>query len=66
MTVFGHAVGVVECLHVIKFRLVVFEHCLGVLEGHTMLDSVGLRFSGIPFEVIVISHRRLDRLFRLC
>jgi hypothetical protein len=36
VTVFGHAVGVVECLHMIEFRLDIFEHRLAVLEGHAV------------------------------
>jgi hypothetical protein len=64
VTVFGHAVSVVECLPVINFRLVVLEHGLGVIERNAVFDSIGLRLLGVPFEVVVISHRRLDRLFR--
>jgi hypothetical protein len=37
LAVLGQAVIVVECLHVIKFSLVVFEHRLVVFERHAVI-----------------------------
>ncbi len=64
MNGYAHAVGVVVCLHVISLSPIIFQHRLGVLEGHAMLRFVGPRFLGIPLEVIVVYHHRLDRFFQ--
>jgi len=66
VTVFGHAMSVVKCLDVIEFRLFVFEHRHGVLEGNAMFGSIGLGFLPVPFEFVVLSHHCLDGRFNSC
>ena len=61
VTVLSHAVRVVIRLHVVKLGLTILKYRLGVFERHSMFRQVGLRFLTVPLEVIVVSHRRLDR-----